>query len=276
MHDRLDDNKFALETGSHNLKKLFTAVLAVAAFGLVASSASAGQKVRIGVEGAYPPFNSIDPSGKLVGFDVDIANALCAAAKLDCEFVFPLAWDGMIPGLLAKKYDAIIASMSITEERKKKVDFTRKYYNTPAKFVAPEGKNLTVTPEGLKGMSVAVQRATTHENFLRDNFSGLDIRVYATQDEANADLVSGRVDLGHADSIALMEDFINTDAGKGFEFVGPDFNVPQWHGVGAGIAVRKGDDELRMALDKAIDQIRADGTYKAINAKYFDFDVFGE
>jgi lysine-arginine-ornithine-binding protein len=276
MHVRLDDNKFALKNRGSKLKKVLTAVLAVAAFGLVASSASAGQKVRIGVEGAYPPFNSIDPSGKLIGFDVDIANALCAAAKLDCEFVFPLAWDGMIPGLLAKKYDAIIASMSITEERKKKVDFTGKYYNTPAKFVAPEGKNLTVTADGLKGMSVGVQRATTHENFLRDNFPGLDIRVYATQDEANADLVSGRVDLGHADSVALMEGFINTDAGKGFEFVGPDFNVPQWHGVGAGIAVRKGDDELRMALDKAIDQIRADGTYKAINAKYFDFDVFGE
>jgi len=257
------------------MKKLFTAVLAVAAFGLIAGNASAGEKVRIGTEGAYPPFNSIDPSGKLVGFDIDIADALCAAAKLDCEFVVQ-DWDGMIPGLLAKKYDAIIASMSITEERKKKVDFTGKYYNTPAKFVAPKGKNLTVTPDGLKGMSVAVQRATTHENFLRDNFPGLDIRVYATQDEANADLVSGRVDLGHADSVALMDGFINTDAGKGFEFVGPDFNVPQWHGLGAGIAVRKGEDALRMALDKAIVQIRADGTYKAINAKYFDFDVYGD
>ncbi len=256
------------------MKKFVTAAIAVAALGLVANGASA-QTVRIGTEGAYPPFNSIDSDGNLVGFDIDIADALCAAAKLDCEFVVQ-DWDGMIPGLLAKKYDAIIASMSITEERKKKVDFTGKYYNTPAKFVAPEGKNLTVTADGLKGMSVGVQRATTHENFLRDNFPGLDIRVYATQDEANADLVSGRVDLGHADSVALMEGFINTDAGKGFEFVGPDFNVPQWHGTGAGIAVRKGDDELRMALDKAIDQIRADGTYKTINAKYFDFDVFGE
>ncbi|MCH7795341.1 MAG: ABC transporter substrate-binding protein [Proteobacteria bacterium] len=258
------------------MKKLFTAVLALAALGLVAGSASAQmKKVRIGTEGAYPPFNSIDSDGKLVGFDIDIANALCKAANFDCEFVVQ-DWDGMIPGLLAKKYDAIIASMSITEERKKKVDFTAKYYNTPAKFVAPKGKNLTVTPEGLKGMSVAVQRATTHENFLRDNFPGLDIRVYATQDEANADLVAGRVDLGHADSVALMEGFINTDAGKDFEFVGPDYNVPQWHGTGAGIAVRKGSDELRMALDKAIDEIRADGTYQKINAKYFDFDVFGD
>jgi lysine-arginine-ornithine-binding protein len=256
------------------MKKFLTALVAVAALGLVASGVSA-QTVRIGTEGAYPPFNSIDSDGNLVGFDVDIAKALCDAAGLTCEFVVQ-DWDGRIPGLLAKKYDAIIASMSITEERKKKVDFTGKYYNTPAKFIAPVGKGYDVSPEGLDGLSVGVQRATTHENFLRDNFPGLDIRVYATQDEANADLASGRVDLGHADSVALMDGFLNTDLGMGFEFVGPDYNVPEWHGVGAGIAVRKGEDELRMALDKAIDTIRANGTYEKINAKYFDFDVFGD
>ena len=211
----------------------------------------------------------------MIRFDIDIANALCDAAGLQCEFVVQ-DWDGMIPGLLAKKYDAIIASMSITEERKKKVDFTGKYYNTPAKFVAPVGAGYTITPEVLSGKSVAVQRATTHENFLRDNFAGLDIRVYATQDEANADLASGRVDLGHADSVALMDGFLETDLGKGFEFVGPDYNVPEWHGVGAGIAIRKGEDDLRMKLDAAINKIRADGTYQKINDKYFDFDVFGD
>jgi lysine-arginine-ornithine-binding protein len=258
------------------MRKLFTALLALAAFGLVAGGASAQEEksVRIGTEGAYPPLNSIDKDGKLVGFDVDIANALCKAAHFKCEFVVQ-DWDGIIPGLLAKKYDAIIASMSITEERKKKVDFTGKYYNTPAKFVARKGAGFTISPEGLKGKSVGVQRATTHENFLRDNFGGMDIRVYATQDEANADLVSGRVDLGHADSMALYEGFLSTDAGKDFEYVGPDYNIPQWHGEGAGIAVRKGEDELREALNKAIKEIRADGTYKAINDKYFTFDVYG-
>ena len=256
------------------MKKLFTAIIITAALGLLSSTISA-QAVRIGTEGAYPPFNSIDPNGNLVGFDIDIADALCDAANIQCEFVVQ-DWDGMIPGLLAKKYDAIIASMSITEERKKKVDFTGKYYNTPAKFVAPVGKNLDVSPEGLSGMSVAVQRATIHENFLRDNFPDLEIRVYATQDEANADLASGRVDLGHANSVALMAGFLNTDMGKGFEFVGPDYNAPQWHGVGAGIAVRKGANNLRMRLDAAIDTIRANGTYAKINAKYFNFDVFGD
>ena len=185
-------------------------------------------------------------------------------------------WDGIIPGLLAKKYDAIIASMSITEERKKKVDFTGKYYSTPAKFVAKKGANIEISKAGLKGKTVAVQRATIHENFLRDNYGDvITIKAYATQDEANMDLASGRVDLVLADSVALDDGFLKTDAGKGFAFIGPDFTDPKWFGDGAGISVRKGDDELRTALDAAIAKIRADGTYKKINDAYFEFDVFG-
>jgi len=185
-------------------------------------------------------------------------------------------WDGMIPGLIAKKYDAIIASMSITEERKQAVDFTGKYYNTPAKFVAKKGADLNVTFDGLAGKVVGVQRATIHENFLRDKFPGIDVKVYATQDEANADLVTGRTDLVMADSVALLEGFLNTPEGADFEYVGPDYNDPTYHGEGAGIAIRKGETELVEAFNKAIDQIRADGTYKAINDKYFEFDVYGE
>ncbi len=257
------------------MKKLSGLIIAAAALAFAAGTASAEmKKVRIGTEGAYPPFNSIDPDGKLVGFDIDIANALCAAAKFECEFVVQ-DWDGMIPGLLAKKYDAVVASMSITEERKQKVDFTGKYYNTPAKFVAKKGAGFDISPEGLAGKKVAVQRATIHENFLRDNFPKVDLKVYATQDEANADLVAGRVDLGMADSVALLAGFLETPEGAGFEFVGPGYSNPKWHGDGAGIAIRKGEDDLREALNKAIDQIRADGTYAKINAKYFDFDVFG-
>jgi len=261
-------------------RKFMTAVTALALVGFASAGAVAGEKVRIGTEGAYPPFNSVDKDGKLIGFDIDIANALCDAAGFECTFVVQ-DWDGIIPGLLAKKYDAIIASMSITEERKKKVDFTGKYYNTPAKFIVPKGKSLTIpndlagAAKAVDGMSVAVQRATTHENFLRDNFPGLTIKVYATQDEANMDLVNGRVDLGHADSVALMDGFLSTKDGGGFEFVGPDYNIPKWHGEGAGIAVRKGEDALRDALNMAIEKIRADGTYDKISAKYFDFDVYG-
>lgn len=258
------------------MRKILTIMAAVLTVSLMTGAAQAGQKVKIGTEGAYPPFNSIDKDGKLVGFDIDIANALCDAAGFECEFVVQ-DWDGMIPGLMAKKYDAIIASMSITEERKKKVDFTGKYYNTPAKFFARKGSGLEISPEGLKGKIIAVQRATTHENFLNDNYAGsVTVKSYATQDEAYLDIVSGRADAGIADSVAVMDGFLGTAEGKDFEFVGPDFSDPKWFGDGAGIAVRKGEGDLLNALNAAIDKIRADGTYAKINAKYFDFDVYGK
>jgi len=257
------------------MKKLISAVLGLALIGLAAGGADAGMKVKIGTEGAYPPFNSLDNTGKLVGFDIDIANALCKAANFECEFVVQ-DWDGIIPGLLAKKYDAIIASMSITEERKQKVDFTNKYYNTPAKFFAKKGSGLTISKAGLKGKSIGVQRATIHENFLRDNYGDVvDVKSYATQDEVYLDLVSGRLDGGIADSVAVDDGFLKTDAGKGFAFFGPDFSDPKWFGDGAGIAVRKGEPELLNGLNAALKKILADGTYKKINDKYFEFNVYG-
>jgi len=257
------------------MKKTFVAIVLSAVF--MAGSATAEiKKVRMGTEGAYPPFNSIDKNGKLQGFDIDVGNALCAAMKVECEWVTQ-EWDGIIPGLMAKKYDTIIASMSITEERKKKVSFSNKYYQTPAKFVRMKGSGIEINKDSLKGKSVGVQRATIHENFLRDNYGDVvDIKAYATQDEANLDFNAGRVDLLLADSVALLEGFIKTDAGKDAEFVGPGFTDPKWFGDGAGIAVRKDDNELREMLNKAIAQIRADGTYAKINAKYFDFDVYGK
>ena len=252
------------------------AALIIAAGTTAAGTASADmKKVTLGTEGAYPPFNWIDENGELKGFDVDIGNALCAAAKLDCTWVIQ-DWDGIIPGLLAKKFDAIVASMSITAERKEVVDFTGKYYTTPAKFVRMKGSGIEITDEGLAGKAVGVQRATIHANFLEDNYGDtVTIRAYASQEEANLDFAAGRVDLLLADSVALLEGFLNTPDGGDAEFVGPDFTDPQWFGDGAGIAMRKGETELLDALNGAIEAIRADGTYKTINDTYFDFDVYG-
>ena len=258
------------------MRKLLIAIAAVA-FAFTATAASAQMKqIRIGTEGAYPPFNFVDKAGKLQGFDIDIGKALCTAMKADCVWA-KQDWDGIIPGLLAKKYDAIVASMSITEERKKKVNFSNKYYVTPAKFVRKKGSGIEINDASLKGKSVGVQRATVAENFLRDNFGKIvKVKAYATQDEANLDFVSGRLDLLVADSVVLMEGLLNTDSGKNAEFVGPDYTDSKWFGDGIGIAVRKGDSELLAMLNKAIDQIRADGTYQKINAKYFDFDLYGD
>jgi arginine/ornithine transport system substrate-binding protein len=247
-------------------------------FGIIfsASASVAEDTVRIGTEGAYPPFNYIDKEGNLKGFDIDIAKALCEAADMECEFVTQ-SWEGMIPALLAKKYDAIIASMSITEERKERVDFTDKYYQTPARFVKHKDDDIEISKQGLKGKTVGVQRATVSANFINDNFGDImDVRSYATQEEANMDMTSGRLDLLFADAVVLQEGFLDSEAGEEYEFVGPGYTDEQWFGEGIGIAVRKGDDDLRKAFNEAIKQIRKDSTYKEINDKYFDFDVYGD
>jgi arginine/ornithine transport system substrate-binding protein len=258
------------------MKKLLTILLTALLLAAFAAPVCAKdwKTVRIATEGAYPPFNYVDANGDLKGFDVEIADALCEEMKVHCVMMIQ-DWDGIIPGLLAKKYDAIIASMSITEERKQKVDFTDKYYVSPARFVAEEGADIEISKEGLKGKTVGVQRATIHENFVRDNFGDtVTIKSYATQDEANMDLTSGRVDLVVADAFVLQGGFLDTEAGEGYEFIGPSFTDQKWFGEGIGIAVRKEDDDLRKMFNKAIKAIRADGTYQKINAKYFDFDIY--
>ena len=259
------------------MKKLLTLAVAAFAFAAISTTASAEMiKVRIGTEGAYPPFNSIYENGELVGFDIDIAEALCEAAEFECEFVVQ-DWDGIIDGLNANKYDAIIASMSINEKRKEVVDFTAKYYNTPAKFIAVKGGDFDFTEgTGLDGVKVGVQGATIHEDFVRATWPNAEVVTYATQDEANADLVSGRVDLVMADSVALDFGFLQTDAGACCEFAGGDYNDPVIHGEGAGIAVRKNEPDLLNALNAALEEILSNGTYKAINDKYFPYNVYGE
>ena len=260
------------------MRRIGTVILAAAALAIGANGAGAKdwKKIRIGVEGAYPPFSSVTADGKLVGFDIEIAQALCDEMGAKCTMV-QQDWDGIIPALLARKYDAIIASMSITEERKKKVAFTGKYYNTPAKFARKKGSGIEITKAGMKGKTVAVQRATTHDNFITAEFGDdVDIKRYATQDEAYLDAVAGRVDLLLADSVAMDDGFLKTEKGKDWEFVGPGYTDVKYFGEGAGIAIRKGDEDLVDKFNQAIAAIRANGTYQKINKKYFEFDVYGD
>ena len=257
--------------------KRFTTALAAAALAVAAGTASvsAAEELRIGVEGAYPPFSWKEADGSLKGFDIDITFALCEKMGRECTLV-EQDWDGMIPALLARKYDAIVASMSITEERKKRVDFTVKYYNTPARFVAAEGSDLDVSPAGLAGKAVGVQRGTTHQCFMEKLFPEADLRLYQTQEEVFLDLAAERLDAQFSDALQADEGFLKLDAGKGFAFVGdPQYDL-ECHGEGAGVALRKGEDELLQAFNAAILAIREDGTYKSINDKYFDFDVYGD
>ena len=236
--------------------------------------AQEARKIKIGVEGAYPPFSQIGTDGKLKGFDIDIANALCEQMKAQCTLV-QQEFDGMIPSLQAKKIDAVIASMSSTDERKKIVEFSDKYYHTPARFVGKKSAALTATQAGLKSKRIGVQRTTVHDRFATDTFKESEIVRYAKQDDVFLDLMSGRLDAVLVDQVAASLGFLPLPAAKDFAFFGPVYIEPKYFGYGAGVALRKTDTALRDEFNAAIKAIRANGVYKKINDKYFDFDIYG-
>jgi polar amino acid transport system substrate-binding protein len=259
------------------LKRLTLAASAAAIALMLAPApqeAAAQETLKIGTEGAYPPFNNLTADGQLVGFDIDIANALCEEMKVTCEFVTQ-DWDGIIPALQAGKFDAIIASMSITPERAEKVDFTGKYYNTPPAIAAPKDTTIAgVTKEDLAGKTVGVQGSTTHFNYSTATYTDSTVKSYPTAQEYQLDLANGRLDAVN-DDISVLEEWLSTPEGECCKLVGAVTPVESIHGPGAGIAVRKGDTELRDKFNTAIQAIRANGKYKEINDKYFTFDVYG-
>lgn len=256
----------------------FNTMLATAATALaLTAGAAAADAIKIGIAAEpYPPFAAPDSAGNWSGWEVEIAGALCDAAELECE-ITPTGWDGIIPSLLGEQIDVIMASMSITEDRAEKIAFTDHYYKTPATIVASKGADFTPDAEGLKGKILGVQASTTHQAYAQKHFedAASEIRVYQTQDEANQDLYSGRIDAVQADSIA-MADFVESDIGDCCEIVGnvPDDTAILGKGVGAGL--RKGDDELREKLNAAIAEIRENGTYDEITDKYFSTTIYSE
>jgi len=260
------------------MKKLLSVlsfVLSLAAVLPLVAHAADPMKIRVGVEGAYPPFSSVGADGKIVGFDIDIANALCAQMKAQCTLV-QQDFDAMIPALQAKKIDAVVASMSATPERLKVVDFSDKYYNTPNRLIAKAGVTIDGTPASFKGKKIGVQRGTINDRFATAKFAGAAIQRYTKQDEVFLDLASGRIDATLVDAVAGDVGFLKLPAGKGFAFTGPVYDDPAYFGTGVGVALRKGDTALREQLNAAIKAIRANGVYKTLQAKYFDFDVYGK
>ncbi|WP_187971460.1 ABC transporter substrate-binding protein [Aquibium microcysteis] len=256
-------------------KRLALALSAAAlALSVGAADAQERMKLKIGTEGAYPPFNNLTSDGKLEGFDIDIARALCEEMQADCEFVTQ-DWDGIIPALQAGKFDAIIASMSITPERAEKVDFTNKYYNTPPAIAVPKDSEIAgVTKDDLAGKTIGVQGSTTHFNYSEATYTDSEIRAYPTAQEYQLDLANGRLDAVN-DDIVVISEWLATPEGECCKIAGTITPVEAIHGKGAGIAVRKGESDLAAKFNAAIDAIRANGKYKAINEKYFDFDVYG-
>ncbi|WP_415894575.1 ABC transporter substrate-binding protein [Neptuniibacter sp. PT34_22] len=246
-------------------KKLITTTALVVS--TLTAPAFAGDKIRIATEGAYAPFNTINADGELAGFDVDIAKALCEEMKADCKIVAQ-DWDGIIPGLKARKYDAIIASLSITPERERVVAFTDHYYSNSLGFVS--GKDGDFDPNALKGKTIGAQRATIAGQHLEDNYSDkASVKLYDTQGNAYLDLASGRLDAILSDKLPAY-DWLQTEEGKNFEFRGDKIDVNDK----IAIAVRKRDGDLKEKFNQALKAIIENGTYEKINAKYFPFSIY--
>ena len=242
---------------------------------LADDSAKDWSKIVIGTEGAYPPFNFLSASGELQGFDVDIAKALCTQMKVECTFVTQ-SWDGIIPALQNGNFDAIIASMSITPEREQQIAFSNKYYQTPPAIAVPKDSAITAaTPEGLSGKAIGAQTGTTHSQAAEAMFPDADVKVYPTAEEYKLDIGNGRLD-AVMDDVVVLTEWVKSPDGACCKILGTLPADPAIYGKGAGIGLRKGDDKLKKMFDDAIVAIRADGTYKAVQDKYFDFDVYGQ
>ena len=248
---------------------LAAAVLAALVFGPANSQAA---QIKIATEGTYKPFSYFTAAGQLTGFDVELTLAICKAAGLDCVMVV-MELDATTPALNEKKIDAISVGMTITEKHKKAVLLTDSIRSTGKQFVScTPDKFPDVSPEALKDHIIATQSGTSNADFFQGKYGASDVRLYKSMDEAFQDLTAGRVELALA-QIAVGYDFIQSPAGAGCKFVGSRLEDPKYFGDGVGIAVRKGDVELKAALDEGLRKVIADGTYKAINDKYFPFSL---
>jgi len=241
-----------------------------------AAAPAALPELKVAIDPTYQPFTFKTADGKPTGFDVDIAEALCKEIKRQCGFVEQV-WDSMIPGLQAKKYDAIISSMSITEERLQVVDFSDKYYSTPSQIVVKTGTPFTDLAS-LKGKKLGVLKGSTQEKYALGELKpvGVNVVPYEAQDQVYLDIKSGRLDGTVADRVEVTGGFLSKPEGKDYGFVGPELNEEKYFGIGMGVALRKGETQLKDEINAAIKTIRSNGTYDQLAKKYFDFDVYGK
>jgi histidine transport system substrate-binding protein len=237
-------------------KRVLALSLMLAMSGAASVFAAVPQSLRIGTDPTYPPFESKNAQGQLVGFDIDLANEICKRIKTKCTYV-ESDFDALIPSLKAKKIDAIISSLSITEKRQEEIAFSEKLYAANARLVAPKGSKLQPTIESLKGKNIGLLQGTT-------------------QDLVYQDLNAGRIDAAFQDEVQASEGFLKQPVGKNYAFAGPAVKDDKIFGVGTGMGLRKDDADLKAAIDKAFNDMRKDGTYDKIAKKYFDFNVYGD
>ncbi len=254
--------------------KKYSAVMLVL-LGSFSAMSHAETVLKFGVDPSFPPFESKAADGTLVGFDIDLGNAICKQANAKCEWV-ETAYDSIIPALNAKKFDAVLSAMAITPKRKAQVNFTDVLYNIPSVLVAKKGSTLDATAEALKGKVIGVSQGTTQETYAMAVWQSKGVQVvsYQNQDAVNLDLESGRIDATFTNAAAAETGFLKTKAGADFAFVGKTVLDPQYLGEGAAIALRKDDQAHMDIINKALAGIHANGVYKQLEKKYFTFDVF--
>jgi lysine/arginine/ornithine transport system substrate-binding protein len=251
--------------------KLLRNLLALAcAFASVSAIAADASTLRFGLEAQYPPFESKGANGELQGFDIDIGNAVCASAHLKCSWV-ETSFDGLIPALQGRKFDAINSAMNATEKRRQAIDFTNIIYRVPTQLIAHNGSGLLPTAESLKGKRVGVLQASIQETFAKAHWepAGVTVVPYQDQNQVYADLVAGRLDATLVLAPAGQTGFLSRPDGKDFAFVGQPVRDDKILGSGIAFGIRKGDAELKKQLDTAIAKVQADGTVKTLAQKYF-------
>lgn len=254
-------------------------MLAASALALAAAPGHAQDTVRIGTEGAYPPFNLTDSAGELAGYEIDLARDLCRRMEAECAFVAQ-DWDGIIPALLNGRYDAIMAAMNVTEERKERIAFSRAYVTTPVVAVAPADADLQQAETGdalldaLGELTVGVQVATIFQDLLEQQAPEADVRLYDTQEQLQLDLVAGRIDAGVADAFAWTT-FLDSEEGADFAVAGPGLVGADYPllGEGMGVGLRQEDEALKARFDEAICDAYRDGTLTELSIKWFGFDA---
>jgi polar amino acid transport system substrate-binding protein len=237
-------------------------------------SATAQEKpvIRVAIEGAYPPFNYIDQNNELQGFEVDLLKALCDVMKAECVLA-PHEWEGIIKGLVNREYDAIMSSLEITERRRKRIAFSVPYYRIPAAFIGLKDTDIDgVTAAALADKKIGTTDRSDHAAYLEQHYGTSEIRLYSKIEEANLDLLTGRLDAVLGDKLALAK-FLESREGACCRFVGDTPAEPAYHHQSYGIGLRKDDEKLRARFDSAIAQVVADGTYDRIRAKYFSVDI---
>lgn len=244
--------------------------LAVAIAWFVSGLALANDAVTIATDATFPPFESVDSSGKLVGYDIELAEAICKEAKLNCNII-GAAWEGMIPSLLSKKYDALISQLTVTSARRKIMAFSDIYSLPVFRFVARKDANLVITPEGLKGKTIAVQTGTPMDAYITKYFPGSTIKRYSGGSEPYLELAAGRADVHLSYEAQVQHSFLQKDGGKDFELVGPRLtgkDAPEF-GEGVAIAINKSNTQLLQRINEGLRGVRDSGQLDALDAKYF-------